>query len=97
MWMELTKLAPFDKATPSPKKTVSSSEMGTYLASMRNDKPRLVVLPRVTRVVVIPDAIPLRCAGTEFITAVLLGAANIPMPAPIKTRGVSNCTKLSCC
>ncbi len=35
------------------------------------------------KVALIPEATPLSCGFTEFITAVMFGAANIPIPDPI--------------
>src|ERR1043166_9817166 len=54
---------------------------------IKNDKPKLNVLPVRTKVVLVPAAIPLLLAGTELIISALFGEAKMPIPAPINERG----------
>ena len=51
--------------------------------TMVKNIPILAVWPVFCKVALIPDATPLCWGATEFMTAVIFGAANIPIPAPI--------------
>ena len=51
--------------------------------------PILAINAVLIMVVIIPEATPLSCAGTEFIMAVWFGGLNIPSPAPIRNSANS--------
>src|SRR5579875_989214 len=53
--------------------------------------PMLNVFPVLTRVVLMPEAMPLLLGGAEFIMEDLFGDANTPIPAPMRTSGRSIC------
>src|ERR1022692_675642 len=55
----------------------------------------LKLIPATSRVVLVPDAIPLASAGTEFMIDARLGDWNRPIPAPTNERGSASCQKVT--
>lgn len=87
---------PAEKEVPvaeSPEKILSSVDLEVCVLIMRKANPMLTVFPTLVRVVLIPEAMPLRWLGTEFIMEARLGDAKIPIPDPISTSGRSNRVK----
>src|SRR5205807_8319107 len=58
-------------------------------------RPMLKLMPATRTVVLVPEAIPLARAGTEFITDALLGDWKRPIPAPTKRRGTASCQNVT--
>jgi len=54
----------------------------------------LSVLATFWKVARIPDAAPRCSAGTEFMMAVVLGAANVPIPTPKRMRSRTKASRL---
>src|SRR5712664_3611488 len=68
----------------SPAKTARKTSMRMLVARTANEIERLRRAPVVTRVADIPDATPLRVTGAELMIELMLGATNIPPPAPTR-------------
>ena len=59
--------------------------IGMLVARTANEIERLRRAPVVTRVADIPEATPLLVTGAELMIELMLGATNIPPPAPTRT------------
>lgn len=73
-----------------PVKILLVSPGGKISENMIKISAMLKALPVMTRVVLIPAAIPRLFGETEFIIAARLGELNIPIPLPIKDKGRTN-------
>src|SRR5947209_5727845 len=69
-----------------PAKTACKTFTGILVARTANEIERLRRAPVVTRVADIPEATPLLVTGAELMMELMLGATNIPPPAPTRTR-----------
>jgi hypothetical protein len=69
----------------SPAKTACRTLYGMLVAKITKEIERLRRAPVVTRVADIPEATPLRVTGVAFMIELMLGATNIPPPAPLTT------------
>ncbi len=82
--------------TTDPEEDLHEVATGVTVAMTRKATARLRVEPRLTRVVLIPEAMPLSSGGTEFIIEALFGAAKMPIPLPTNIRGTASSGKVVC-
>src|SRR5438309_3923985 len=92
--MKLSIQGALSRAVP-PMKMFWSSETGTDDVKTKNARPMLKLMPATRTVVLVPEAIPLARAGTEFITDALLGDWKRPIPAPTNERGIASCQNVT--
>ena len=59
------------------------------VARTAKETDRLRRAPVVTRVADIPEATPLLVTGAEVMIELMLGATNIPPPAPTRTMKIA--------
>ena len=68
-----------------PAKMACKTLIGMLVARTAKEIERLRRAPVVTRVADIPEATPLLVTGAELMIELMLGATNIPPPAPTST------------
>lgn len=84
----VSKLAPLLILLKEPENILPVSSGGKIDENTINISAMLNALPVITRVVLIPAAIPRLLAETEFIIAARFGELNSPIPPPIKDKGI---------
>src|SRR5713101_5109152 len=75
--------------TGKPAKTACKTLMGILVASTANEIERLRRAPVVTRLAPIRSTPPLLATGADLMIELMLGATNIPPPAPTRIMRVA--------